>query len=571
MNLNSWNLVNLQAIAKALREMYFEEIIQLSEKGNNFCLNTPYGDYTFEGTKGVWGDIRVLPQSIRKASLIPSAAEFFIDTQSFSKMDDIVLANFLEELHNSLYGDLKILEINQNARASELSLRDAEEVQYYLFGHPKIINSKGRIGWAAADQDTYAPENKKTLQFMWLALAADTTAVLTESLDKETSWESLYLQSLSAEELAKFNQIIDLKSHRLIPVHPWQWDRYIRLQFAREIATQQIIPLGVAGDEYLPQISLRTFSNVSRPENCDIKLPLSILNTSSVRGIPSRYIAEGPQLSRDFEALCNTDVFLKDVRVLREIAGLSFEQTDFKRIAGAPYRYHELLGAIWRLNTRQVRHSETSLMTGALLYVDSQGESLAEVYIQKSKLSPQEWVARYARYVVLPLFHLQRQHGIGIVAHGQNIMLELQNFAPSGLILKDFQGDLRLSDKSTALKQAIPRLPAHYLIHDLITGHFITNLRYLSGILADRNVLCENDFYAVIGEELKRYYQQHSLTAGSAELQGIDLLSPIFDKVLINAVRFKVGYADSSQRPVPLLGTKMKNPLLNPSLDGVTQ
>lgn len=561
-NPRDWNLINQRVIAKALREMIFEEIVEVSAQDGFLTLQTPQGVYRFEGTRGIWGDVRVQIGSIQKNSSSVSAAEFFRDTQTFTKMDDIILANFIEEMHNSMYADLQILQLNEPVSSHTLASQDGENIQYFLTGHPKIINSKGRIGWSAQDQDQYAPENKKPLRFMWVAVRA---AKAKFSLQADLSWQDLYLQSLSSEELEHFAQKVDLASYHLVPVHPWQWQRYLKLQFLNEIANQDLIELQTAGDWYLPQISLRTFSNTSRPLNCDIKLPLSILNTSSVRGIPARYIEEGPQLSLDFEVLCNTDKQFQDtpVKVLKELAGISLEQTDFIKIKDAPYRYHELLGAIWRQSVQQVRDSHNSLMTGSLLHVDARGESVAAHYIQQSGLSSQEWMRLYARHVVIPLFHLQYRHGIGIVSHGQNIILETKDFRPCGLILKDFQGDLRLSDSSQALQQNIPRLPAHYLIHDLITGHFITNLRYLSGILSDQKILSEELFYATIGEEIHTYYQGNALIPGAPEIQSLDLLAPFFDKVLINAVRFKVGYADSSQRPLPMLGTKIQNPFLN--------
>lgn len=561
-NQSTWHYVNQKAIAKALREMIFEEITNVSESNGLYTLTTPNGVYTFSGTPGIWSDVRVDAASILKNGMVVTAAQFFIDTQSLTKMDDITLANFIEELHNSLYSDLRILELNQNVEAQDLAQKDGEQVQYYLQGHPKIINSKGRIGWSAAEQDQFGPENKKPVQFMWLAVRLSN---LHQSICTNLNWNKIYLQSLSAEELSDFSTKVDLNSYRLLPVHPWQWDRHIRLQFLNELAHEDIIPLSVAGDKYLPQISLRTFSNISRTENCDIKLPLSILNTSSVRGIPSHYIAEGPELSHDLEQLCNGDKFLhkSKVSVLKELAGISLEQKDFKAVTDAPYRYHEFLGAIWRESSIKIRKSSNSLMTGALIFVDAKGVSLIEKYIEKSGIGVAEWISLYTRHVVLPLFHLQYKYGIGIVSHGQNIILELEGSKPSGVILKDFQGDLRLTETSTALKQRIPRLPAHYLIHDLITGHFITNLRYISGIIADRNMISEKDFYAIVGKEIQTYYTAQNLTPASPEIQSINLLAPIFNKVLVNAVRFKVGYADSSQRPVPMLGTNIINPFLN--------
>lgn len=558
-----WTQINQAAIAKALREFVFEETISIEHRGGYYVLNTPNATYTFKGKYGVWGDLRVEIGSIlRDGQLATSAPQFIIDTQIYTKMDDIILANFIEEMNNSLWTDLKIKQKLDRTSLSKLLDNELELIQHYVYGHPKIINAKGRLGWSLEDQFNYAPENEVPIQFTWVAVDKSLT---TAAVNPQMDWLDIYRESFTEDSLQKLirENHLDLERYYLLPIHPWQWDRYIYLQFQTEIQSQKIIHLGPAGDFYQPQISLRTFNNVSRPGLCDIKLPLSIANTSSVRGIPARYIEEGPALSHDFEQLCEQDSFLKQrgVKILKEIAGISLVNPHFKQIKDAPYRYQELMGAIWRLSPHQVREpNHSSLMVGSLLAQNDQGTLISEL-IQRSGVSTQEWLRLYAQHVILPLFHLQVKHGIGLVAHGQNIVLELNNFLPQGLILKDFQGDLRLTEKSQALKQNLTRLPAHYLIHDLVTGHFVTFLRYLSGLLEDTQTLQEKEFYSTLHREISTYIQALGDYKESEEFSAINILSPELPKVLINAVRYKVGYSDSTERPLPMLGTNIKNPL----------
>src|SRR6185312_7493302 len=79
-----------------------------------------------------------------------------------------------------------------------------------------------------------------------------------------------------------------------LPVHPWQWDEIVVPVFARELAERAIVPLGEGPDAYLPQQSIRTFTNVSRPERRDVKVSLAILNTMVYRGIPSELVDAAP-------------------------------------------------------------------------------------------------------------------------------------------------------------------------------------------------------------------------------------------------------------------------------------
>ena len=51
------------------------------------------------------------------------------------------------------------------------------------------------------------------------------------------------------------------------------------------------------------------------------------------------------------------------------------------------------------------------------------------------------------KHVVVPIYHLMAKYGVGIVAHGQNVTLVLEDNFPAGCLIKDFHGDLRLIDQ----------------------------------------------------------------------------------------------------------------------------
>ena len=157
---------------------------------------------------------------------------------------------------------------------------------------------------------------------------------------------------------------------------------------------------------------------------------------------------------------------------------------------------------------------------------------------------------------------MQVKHGVGLVAHGQNTILVLEEGRPSGLIIKDFHGDLRLSESSPyrqdEMGNILEILPERYLIHDLITGHFITLLRYLSQLLEEKNLITEEEFYQLLGKEVQRYHFE----LGDSVSEDVNLLKPEFEKVLVNKVRFEMGYSETEQRLKPLLGKNLKNPLV---------
>jgi aerobactin synthase len=511
--------VNRELIAKAIGELTFEEVLSPSAEGEHYTfVSSSNAVWKFKAVKGIWGSLKVDPQCItRNNSETYEASDFFLDIQKETGMDDIILGNFFEEMHNTLLADFHLKKASMNVTSVQLSQMNGEEQQRYLNGHPKILLSKGRVGWKASEREAYSPESAKPFQLFW----------------------------------------IEVKGIRM-PVHPWQWDRFISTQFVGEIAKGEIVPLGLMGDYYLPQTSIRTLSNVTDPKKPDVKLPLSILNTSCIRGLPSKYVETGKLVSKALEAICEKDEKLKSVKVLKDLEGITAKHEAFSKVKNAPYRYHELLGSVMRESAQsKLANDEKAILTASLYHQDHEGRPLIAEYIKLSGKSTEEWLKAFFKHTLIPLLHLQIHYGVGIVAHGQNIVLILKNNFPSGMILKDFHGDLRLSSVLPeqgekvfgTLKTSLTSLPPHYLIHDLITGSFITVHRFISLVMKETMNVNEETYYGLIREILK------------SEPGAEKILRPEFEKLLLNKVRFKIGYGDSDERPLPMLGGPLKNPI----------
>jgi aerobactin synthase len=569
--MSPWDVVNLNLLSKTLGELSYEGILSPKKiEGDDYVLELKSGAiYFFKAWRGIWDHLRVNPMTIKKkdqASI--TAGQFFLDAQAELEMDDIILSNFLEEMHNSLYSDLRVYEKQKNVSALQMTDFSGEKVQAFLNGHPKILLSKGRVGWGSPELEKFAPESERPIRLHWIAVKKN---ILSAAFDDSMDMNALLAESMDDKEILRFKKQAEIsgatpEEFYFLPVHPWQWERFIQTQFVEFISLRQIVSIGIFGDEYLPQISIRTLSNISRPKKVDIKLPLSILNTSAIRGIPARYISIGTKLSRHILGLCHEDELLKEKNtdILIEKAGMSFEHPLFSQVSQAPYRYKEYLGVVWRESSQsKIDGPELAILTGSLFYQDHSGASLVGAYIKKSGLTKNEWLKKYFEVVVIPLYHLQLKYGLGLVAHGQNIVLKLKNFAPSGIILKDFQGDLRLSDKSILIEREdfkhiaskLDKLPAHYLIHDLLTGHLVTVLRFISEVMEESDGIKEIEFYKILAQVVSDYLK------GQEVPSELNFLNATINRVLVNKVRFKVGYADSSERPKPMVGLDLANPL----------
>ncbi|MFW7380668.1 MAG: IucA/IucC family protein [Oligoflexus sp.] len=579
-----WQQANQRLIAKSIGEMAYEQIFTVTKEersGNlhRYRLQLRSGvSYRFLAWQTVWDYLRVIASSIErceKNNIFLSAydaAQFFMDCQLDMAMNSTIMGQFLEEMHQTLYADIQVMQRLKATTASAMIHCDDADLQTLLEGHPKALLNKGRLGWGSSELSHYAPESAHSFQLFWLAAHKGS---LKESFAESWDEQILLRHSFSDSEIEKLMKEmskldVTCDEYRFLPVHPWQWQHIIKIQFAEDIAYRHLVPLGFFGDHYQPLTSLRTLSNQERPKQAHIKLPVSILNTSCVRGLPGKYMKIGPRLSSILAKICREDPILQaaGTEVLAEHAAVFYQHARYQAIKGCAYRLQELLGAVWRESPEaKLQDNEKSVLTAALLQKDAAGNALISQYITASGLSTEEWLLAYFSTVVVPLYHLQCKYGIGIVAHGQNIGIKLRNFRPVGMFLKDFQGDLRLIDKDwpelkyfdEEIKSTLTRLPAEYLIHDLQTGHLITVLRFVSATLFEDLSFPENLFYRILADAVSTYEDRHQALA--SRMTNVSLLRKKIPRVLINKVRFQIGYADSNERPLPLLGSDLDNPL----------
>ncbi|MBL2646843.1 hypothetical protein ELK48_28855, partial [Klebsiella pneumoniae] len=78
-------------------------------------------------------------------------------------------------------------------------------------------------------------------------------------------------------------------------------------------------------------------------------------------------------------------------------------------------------------------------------------------YIDRSGLDAETWLTQLFRVVVVPLYHLLCRYGVALIAHGQNITLAMKEGVPQRVLLKDFQGDMRLVKEEFPEMDSLPQ------------------------------------------------------------------------------------------------------------------
>ncbi|WP_279258425.1 aerobactin synthase IucC [Enterobacter ludwigii] len=567
-----WQKVNRDMVAKILAELEYERTLSARQLADNRWKITMGAEtWQFQATRGIWGWLHIDPESLTTVSGNAVDAETaLLQLATVLEMSDAQTAEHLEDLYATLRGDIQLLQARETLDADALIHLDLDELQCLMSGHPKFIFNKGRRGWGLDALRQYAPEYRGRFRLHWVAVQR---AHLVWSSDVDCDINTLLASAMDNAERARFDarwQALDLDDNWLpVPLHPWQWQQKIAVHFLAQLARGEMVELGEFGDEYLAQQSLRTLTNASRRAQFDIKLPLTIYNTSCYRGIPGKYIAAGPLASRWLQQQFASDATLIrcGAQVLGEPAAGYLSHPGYAALPKAPYRYQEMLGVIWRENPScYLQQGEEAVLMAALMESDNAGRPLIDAWIAQSGLTAEVWLEKLFDATVIPFYHLLCRYGVALIAHGQNVTLVMKDAIPQRILLKDFQGDMRLVDEDFPQAASLPeqvksvtaRLSADYIIHDLQTGNFVTVLRFISRLTL-RSGVSETRFYQILAEVLRRYMAAHPDLA--ERFAKFDLFKPQIIRVILNPVKLTFSEHDGGSRMLPNYVTDLDNPL----------
>lgn len=570
--MSSNNLLNIHKnlIKKAIEELFYEEYLEIKSIEKNL-YQLSFDDnisYTFNAHLRAFQSLDVEIDSIKKSSkdreLKLDAREFYLELKKTKSISDYIMSQFIEELNHTIFYDYKSSQKKDSIK--DIINYSFNESNQYLTGHPKLLLNKGRLGFNTKEDLDFNSELSHGLQLTWIAISK---SILIQKVANHSGSESYH--NLITEIFKNYK--IDENSFNIIPIHPWQWKNYIEFNFLDEIVDKKIIYLGEFGPKFWPQISQRTLS--CNEIDVDIKLSTSILNTSSIRGISSQNILKLPDLSIAIEDILNKDYFFRELntKCLKDLNVYHVPNKVYNDLEKGAYYFKELLTTIVRESVqskiKKENNNSLSLHIASLFHYSKVDKRyLITELIEKSGIGPIHWMELYTKTVILPLYHLQVKYGIGLIAHGQNLILELDTFTPTALIFKDFNGDLRLASNSKLINHHdfnhLPKLPPEHLIHDLFTGHFITCLRYIARALEHDGLLAEDIFYETIKNQIKTYIQENIESLPFSHQN--NLLKKEIEKILVNTIRFEIGY-DHEKRPLPKLGKNLTSPLYDKEIE----
>ncbi len=559
-----WTRCSSELLAKLISQFCTENLLQPVD--NRLDLGNV--SYTFTATRGAFGSFRVAADSVRRTTagilgneeseVATDPVQFLVDAADVLGLDGSTVAGYVAELTSTLAADVRMA--SSAVSNDELLELHHSRLEGHLTGHPLLVANKGRLGFSAEDSLRYVPEARTPLRLLWLAVRRGLAEFRGTP---DLSEHSVVGRELGPDVLEAFRaQLVDPDAYVWLPCHPWQLDHVVRTQWARELASGEIVLLGEGPDEYLPTQSIRTMVNISRPLRYQVKLPLKILNTSVYRGIPEHCTLAAPMITQWLRGLWYRDEVLKQLgtELLGEVASVTVRHPQLSSAPGIPYHWTETLGCIWRdpVDPR-LQQGETVWPLAAVLH-----PGFAECLIERSRVEPRDWIGHLLSALLRPLLHLMHHYGITVNPHGENLAVICgPDGVPARIVIKDLVDDINVSTEQVIARgiepdshvRVLPRKPWHilrqYLVDALLLG--------VLNPLADAGLLPADEFWGMIRGEIELYAK--TFPAYDDRLAATDLLGETFARYPLNGYRLTLGYADLDTRPpIPTTG-RISNPL----------
>lgn len=388
-------------------------------------------------------------------------SQFLLEAVLPEDTDQERLMAFIDELQRTLLNDA-IAQFYRQQRSELIRNQPYEAIEFAsIDGHPYHPCYKSRIGFSQTDAIAYSPDFQPQFSLLWVAVRSPHIRVCALA---SLSPQGFVQAQLGEADYGRFIQAIrqtgaEPEDYHLLPVHPWQWQQ-LAPQLVHPLATQDIILLGAGGDRYCPQQSIRTLANLDYPQKAYVKLPLSILNTSTSRILAPHTVDNAAKISTWLTDLWQQDSYLsRDLQLvmLREVLGMAYGSELSSGTVGSATRGS--LGVIWRESLQPyLQANEQAIPFHALTYIDSDRRPLVDNWIRTWGL--EAWVVQWLRVSVTPLIHWLYAHGIAFEAHGQNMILLHRDGWPVRIALRDFHDGIRFSRAHLGQPEQCPPLTA---------------------------------------------------------------------------------------------------------------
>ncbi|GGE06513.1 siderophore biosynthesis protein IucA [Marinithermofilum abyssi] len=500
--------------------------------------------YSFDRIRLTGTVERVSGADVREAD---SFSRFLLELREEMGADEERLKGFIRELEETHLKDA-IAQFVRHRDQRSVQGRDYDALEGEIMdGHTYHPSYKSRIGFDPEEHTIYGPEFRRPIAPVWVAVSRRWVKITSSrqvdpmELIREQAGEvclSEWLKRIREQGKSPEDMMI-------LPVHPWQWQKVIAVYFQEDIRQGDLIYLGETADRYLPQQSIRTLANGTRPELPYLKLSLSILNTSTGRVLAPHTVQNAALVTDWLQGIVQRDAFLREemkLSLLGEVMGVSYDPPTPGPLHDRTYG---VLGCIWRESLhRYLEPGEEAVPFNGVCSLDRDGTPLIDAWVKVYGV--ENWTKRLLDVSVTPIIHLLYAHGIGMESHAQNMVLIHEKGWPRRVALKDFHDGIRFSRKHLTHPEQCPDLiptpEAHARVnrnsfietddpkqvadfmHD---AFFFINLTELAMFLQDHYGYLEERFWDRVREVIRAYQARFSHLEERFQL--FDLFAPVID------------------------------------------
>ena len=364
--------------------------------------------------------------------------ELALDSGSNSHQDELLLRviqsnSYIKKFVSERKQDRKSLYNFNN------SFIDTE--QALVFGHHLHPTPKSRQGFSDQELFIYSPELKGSFPIHYFrahqsitvegsGLSQTATALIKSELIQDTTVDDQFKQKYCQED-----------EYSLLPIHPWEANYLLSKPEVQELINRGLLQdLGEKGKAYQPTTSIRTVYHAKSAFM--LKLSLNVKITNSLRVNLYKELERSVEVYQILSGKIGQELHQKfpNFNMIRDPAYITI-QIDGVAVDG--------FSTILRENPFLDR-PETDTTCLIALCQDSifgDGSRLGKIIqqlAQQEYRSTEEvsldWFRDYLQVYLEPILWLYFTYGIGLEAHQQNSVLQLENGYPKRFFYRDNQG-----------------------------------------------------------------------------------------------------------------------------------
>ncbi|MBD1833092.1 IucA/IucC family siderophore biosynthesis protein [Cyanobacteria bacterium FACHB-472] len=316
-----------------------------------------------------------------------------------------------------------------------------ETEQALVFGHLMHPTPKSRQGFSEDELFAYSPELKGNFPLHYFRAHCSIVqegSALEQTATNLIKAELLADAAIDAEFKTKY---CGEDEYTLLPVHPWQANFMMRQPAVQKLLERGLLEdLKLQGRAYLPTSSVRT---VYHPDAAFmLKLSLNVKITNSLRTNLYKELERSVEVYQIMASQIGKDLRqnFPNFNIIRDPAYITL------KIDGEPA---DGFATILRENPFQANPATDASCLIALCQdsIFGDGSRLAQIIRQLAKQEQRstsdislDWFRRYLKISLEPILWLYFTYGIGVEAHQQNSVLQLQDGYPYRFFYRDNQG-----------------------------------------------------------------------------------------------------------------------------------